>query len=83
MQLERAAVVWLERQDEMSARSRSAGHGNVVLRDQGRVTYRAIIDTLGDSQPGGELIEQEITSVSGPHPGLFADFCEIATNLIG
>jgi hypothetical protein len=57
--------------------------GNVLLRDRGRVTYRALFDTLGDGQPGGELIEQEIISVSGPHPGLFADFCEIASDLIG
>jgi hypothetical protein len=57
--------------------------GNLVLRDRGRITLRALFDTLGDSQPGGDLIEEEITSVSGPHPGLEVDFCEIATDLIG
>ena len=57
--------------------------GNVVLRDRGRLTFRALFDTLGDGEPGGELIEQELTSVSGPHPGFFGDFCEIATDLIG
>jgi hypothetical protein len=54
-----------------------------VLRDRGRLTFRAVFDTLGDGEPGGELIEQELTSISGPHPGFFADFCEIATELIG
>jgi hypothetical protein len=57
--------------------------GNVVLRDRGRLTFRAVFDTLGDGEPGGELIEQELTSISGPHPGFIADFCEIATELIG
>jgi hypothetical protein len=57
--------------------------GNVVLRDRGRLTFRALFDTLGDGEPGGELIEEEVTSVSGPHPGFFVDFCEIATDLIG
>jgi hypothetical protein len=57
--------------------------GNLVLRERGRVTFRALFDTLGDGEPGGELLEEEITSVSGPHPGIDADFCAIATDLIG
>lgn len=57
--------------------------GEVVLRDRGRLTLRAVFDTLGDSQPGGILLEEEITGVSGPHPGLDTDFCAIATDLIG
>jgi hypothetical protein len=57
--------------------------GNIVLRDRGRVTFRAVIDTLGDSQPGGILLEEEITGVHGPHPGLVPDICAIITDLIG
>jgi hypothetical protein len=57
--------------------------GNVVLRDRGRITLRVLFDTLGDSQPGGDTLEVEITGVHGPHPGLFVDFCAIATDLIG
>lgn len=57
--------------------------GNVILRDRGRITLRALFDTLGDGQPGGILLEEEITGVFGPHPGLDADFCAIATDLIG
>jgi hypothetical protein len=57
--------------------------GNVVARNSGRLTFRAVLDTLGDGEPGGELLEEEITSVSGPHPGLDSDFCAIATDLIG
>jgi hypothetical protein len=58
-------------------------NGNVVLRDRGRISIRAVFDTLGDGQPGGILLEEEITGVRGPHPGLDADFCAIATELIG
>jgi hypothetical protein len=57
--------------------------GNVVSRDRGRVTFRQLFDTLGDGQPGGELLEEEIISVSGPHPSIDTDFCAIATDLIG
>lgn len=57
--------------------------GNVVLRDRGRITFRALFDTLGDGEPGGELLEEEITGIHGPHPGLDADLCELAVDLIG
>jgi hypothetical protein len=57
--------------------------GNLVLRDRGRVTFRALFDTEGDGQPGGILLEDEVTGVSGPHPGLDIDFCELASDLIG
>lgn len=59
------------------------GDGNVVLRDRGRVTLRVLFDTLGDGQPGGDVLEEEVTGVFGPHPALDAGFCEIATDLIG
>ena len=35
--------------------------GNLVLRDRGRVTFRALFDTEGDGQPGGILLEDEVT----------------------
>jgi hypothetical protein len=57
--------------------------GKVVLRDRGRITVRAVADTLGDGQVGAILLEEEITGVFGPHPSFTADFCEIATELIG
>jgi hypothetical protein len=57
--------------------------GNIVLRDRGLVTIRILFDTLGDSQPGGIVLEQEITSVHGPHPRISADLCAIVTDLIG
>ena len=57
--------------------------GNIVLRDRGRVTLRSVFDTLGDGEPGGVVLEEEITGVSGPHPSFTADFCEVITDLIG
>ena len=58
--------------------------GRVVLRDRGRITYRALFDTLGDGEPGGvQLGEAEITGVHGAHPSLDTDFCTVVTELIG
>jgi hypothetical protein len=57
--------------------------GNVVLRDHGRITYRALFDTLGDGQPGGELVEEEIVSTRGKFPSLDVDFCDLVGGLIG
>jgi len=62
------------------------GDGNVVLRDRGVVRRRVLFDTLGDSKPGGILLDEEILSVSGPHPGFDqteAEFCAMVEGLIG
>jgi hypothetical protein len=59
--------------------------GRVVVRDRGVIRHTYLFDTLGDSMPGGEFIEETGTVVHGPHPG-FADdfpFCEIAAELTG
>jgi hypothetical protein len=56
-------------------------NGNVVQRNRGRVTYRIVLDTQGDNQPGGIELLRETTSVSGPH--LSDDVCALARDLIG
>ena len=61
--------------------------GNVVLRDRGAIWQTFLLDTLGDSQPGGELLAESFDRVSGPHP-LFPDmdeaaFCVMVHDLIG
>ena len=61
-------------------------NGNVVLRDRGAIWRTFEFDTLGDSQPGGEVLEETIDRVSGPHPLLDmeeAAFCEMVHDLIG
>ena len=59
--------------------------GRVVLRDRGVIRYSILFDTLGDDEPGGELIEEFEPVVRGPHPGFAEDFdfCAVATELIG
>lgn len=60
--------------------------GRVVLRDRGMITLSYVFDTLGDSEPGGEFLEDPaVVRVSGPHPGFEEafDFCALLTDLIG
>jgi hypothetical protein len=60
--------------------------GNVVLRDAGATWITIVFDTLGDSMPGGEVLDETVDRVSGPHP-LFemdeAAFCDMVHDLIG
>lgn len=59
--------------------------GNIIVRDRGVIRHTYLFDTLGDSLPGGQFLEETDTVVHGPHPG-FADdfpFCEIAAQLTG
>ena len=57
--------------------------GNVVARSSGLVIYRALFDTLGDGEPGGELLDVEVTAVHGQQGGSFDDLCDFAADLIG
>jgi hypothetical protein len=60
--------------------------GNVVLRDRGAIWTRVVFDTLGDSEPGGEILDESVIRVSGPHPGFEQDeeaFCAKVHDLIG
>lgn len=57
--------------------------GNVILRERGSIRETILFDTEGDNVPGGIFIESIDFQVNGPHPGVTADFCEIASDLIG
>lgn len=57
--------------------------GKVVMRDRGVIRYTILFDTTGDDVPGGVEVEFLGADVRGPHPGFDADFCEIASDLIG
>ena len=60
--------------------------GKVVLRDVGLIELTEIFDTLGDSAPGGVLLEgPEVVRVVGPHPSFEEtfDFCLLLDELIG
>jgi hypothetical protein len=58
--------------------------GNVVARDRGAIWTTIVFDTLGDSMPGGEVLDETVDRISGPHP-LFdeAAFCATVHDLIG
>lgn len=58
--------------------------GTVLVHDRGMIIQCITFDSLGDSQPGGEFISEEIVRVSGPRPGFGDfDFCELADSIIG
>jgi len=59
--------------------------GTVVLRDSGVVRSTQLFDTLGDSQPGGIVLEWTFDP-RGPHPLFEMDddeFCAMVHDLIG
>lgn len=60
-------------------------HGKVVLREHGKLGLKSVQDTLGDSQPGSELISEEIVFAKGHFPTLKPnfDFCRLVDRLIG
>jgi hypothetical protein len=54
-------------------------HGRVLIRDAGHVVIRNTIE-------GGEVVDQEVLILKGPHPDLESDFelgCEILTEALG
>ena len=57
--------------------------GTVILRDRGMIEYRAVFDLLGDGEPGGEILEEEMLHVAGPHPSLDVRFCDLLRDTIG
>jgi hypothetical protein len=56
-------------------------HGRVVYRDRGTVTTSFVYDTLGDSRPGGLLLEDPVEIKNTWNPDF--DFCKLADGLIG
>ena len=57
--------------------------GNLLLSDRGLLRFTFDFDTLGDDEPGGELVQDLELSVRGPHPG-FADetLCPVLVPLL-
>jgi len=53
------------------------GDGTVLVRDRGTVRETILFDTTGDDVPGGIFLGSVEFSVSGPHPGLFFDTCDL------
>lgn len=57
--------------------------GKVRYRDAGNVVIEYTFDTLGDSEPGGELLSEEQIRTSGRFDTFDADFCAVVQDLIG
>lgn len=57
--------------------------GKVRYRDTGNVVVEYTFDTLGDSQPGGDILSEELVRTSGRFDTFDADFCEVVLDLIG
>ena len=53
------------------------GDGDLIVRDRGSIRQTLRYDTLGDDQPGGELIDVISFRVNGQHPGLDFDTCSV------
>jgi hypothetical protein len=51
--------------------------GQVVYRDRGVVKGEALFDTLGDGQPGGEILWEDV-SFAGQFPSWGLSICDIA-----
>ena len=61
-------------------------NGNLVMRDRGRLLTGFTVDTLGDDNLDNDIFVDdsfELLADSGQHPGFYADFCDIANDLIG
>lgn len=58
--------------------------GTVVVRDRGRIVFRAIIDYNGTPTNVDDdiFISQETESISGPHPDLESDFALFCPTVI-
>lgn len=59
--------------------------GRMIAADQGRISWRFVVDTHGSADPGDELLEGTITGVSEPHPILESgdEGCEMILDAIG
>lgn len=76
-------TVWEFTTHEVGTRVFENSDGQVVLRDSGRIALRVLFDTLGDGQPGGGVLDEEVTGVHGSFPGFDVELCDVATQLIG
>lgn len=52
--------------------------GKTLYRTAGVVVFKQLFDTLGDRQPGGTVLDEDIVKVKGPHPLLDVDLCDVA-----
>ncbi len=56
-----------------------------MLREHGKIGIKSVQDTFGDSEPGSEVLKEEIVFAKGHFPTLEPnfDFCRLVDRLIG
>jgi hypothetical protein len=57
--------------------------GKVRYLSAGNVVFEYVFDTLGDSEPSGEVLDETLVRLAGTFPTFDADFCAIVEDLIG
>jgi hypothetical protein len=59
--------------------------GHVVLSDEGRIVRSTLFDTLGDGQPGGDVLDETVVSQTGHFPSREPDFdfCALVSRVLG
>lgn len=57
--------------------------GRLLYHQGGLVVYKALFDSLGDREPGGNFLNERVVRVVGPHPLLDVDLCEVAAEQVG
>ena len=57
--------------------------GDVVVRDHGNLRTWSVVDTLGDGEPGGDIVDFGITGIHGSYVGPELDFCDLLNDIIG
>ena len=48
--------------------------GQVLVKEIGRSRTSWVFDTRGDGAPGGDVLDERLTRLSGPHPTFAEDF---------
>lgn len=54
--------------------------GTTLVHSYGTRVFKVVLDTLGDSEPGGRVLSFGVASVSGPHPAL--NECQLSTQIV-
>lgn len=52
--------------------------GRLLYHQGGLIVHKALFDTLGDREPGGNLLHERVVRTVGPHPLLKVDLCDVA-----
>jgi len=55
--------------------------GKVLVANYGKVVFKQLFDTMGDSKPGGRELSFRVAKVIGPHPNI--NPCQLSAQIAG